>query len=196
MNKKIYITMGDPRGIGPQIILKSLKELVLSETPLQFIPVIIGDHSIMNEYCAKYGVQVLDLNKTADPQAGNIYSLFMAGTGHPGRDSLAYIDTAVGLCLENAMDAVVTGPVIKEAVADIKSGFMGHTEYIAALAGISKTAMTFIAGRIKMSLITTHIPLSSISKILSPEMVTDHVLTVKEGLRKFFNISSPGIVMC
>ena len=183
--KKIYITMGDPRGISPEIILKSLKEILNSDLNNKFIPVIIGDEKILKTYADKYNADVFNINY-----------LYIKSSGSPGSDSLNYINKGVELCMENPESALVTGPVTKKSISMVRKDFRGHTEYIAELAGAGSVAMTFIAPLIKMSLLTTHFPLKKVPSEISITNITGHVEIIQSGLNRWFKMDSPRFVLC
>ncbi|MBN2407258.1 MAG: 4-hydroxythreonine-4-phosphate dehydrogenase PdxA [Elusimicrobia bacterium] len=192
--KKIYITMGDPRGAGPELIFGSLKD-ISDKGGCNFIPVVIGDAGILGSFSSRYGLDI-DEFAAGSSVPGGVYFVPVAGSGHPGRDSLNYIDAAVRLVREDAGSALVTAPVEKNIVAQAKKGFAGHTEYLAGLFGASCTAMTFVTRSIKMSMLTTHIPLKKVPAAISIGKLSSHAALVDSGLRSMFRLSRPKIVLC
>ncbi|MFW6134095.1 MAG: PdxA family dehydrogenase [Elusimicrobiota bacterium] len=199
MNKPItiYITMGDPGGIGPEIIFKSLKEIKKesSISKLNCTFCLIGDENILDKYSSEYKVNL----KLYTEESRNTESIFyqpVESRGSPGEDSLNYIDKAVESCLEKKNSGLVTAPVSKEAVSKVKKDFRGHTEYIGKYAGAENTAMTFISKKVKLSLLTTHLPLKEIAPSISKELIISHIQTVHNGLKKLFEMENPRIVIC
>jgi 4-hydroxythreonine-4-phosphate dehydrogenase len=175
--KKIFITGGDPRGIGSEIILKSLGEILESERIVSFIPIIIGDENIIEREADKYEQLNIVYGDSEEYAPGNIYCRHVKSSKDPGIDSLSYIDKAVELCRSSEDSALVTAPVIKDAIAKIKKGFIGHTEYLAQISGKEDVVMSFISKQVRMSLLTTHVPL-------------------KSEMKKWFGIKSPRSVIC
>jgi 4-hydroxythreonine-4-phosphate dehydrogenase len=193
--KKIYITMGDPRGIGPEIILKSLKDILKINKKYDFVPVIIGDKNIIKDYAAKYSIDFYEA-VNADYKSGRIYFINVETKNHPGYDSLNYIEKGVQLCRQDSQSAIVTAPVIKESIAQIRNDFTGHTEYLAKLMNVDRVVMSFISTGIKMSLLTTHLPLKEVSFQINAENISEHVKIIVVCLKRWFDISSPNIVLC
>ncbi len=168
--------MGDPRGIGAEIILKSLKYFK------KFTISIIGDTDILSGYAEKYGVKDIDI-------------IHIASTGNPGADSLNYIKEGLNRCLKYPNSSLVTAPVSKSAIAQIEKGFTGHTEYITKHSGAKDSAMTFISTKIKLSLLTTHLSLKEVLSSLNIALIERHIKIINDGLKKWFKIKSPRIVI-
>jgi 4-hydroxythreonine-4-phosphate dehydrogenase len=190
---KIYITMGDPRGIGPEIITKSLQEIISKND--DFIPVLIGDRSLFEKAAQELSFEIYGLENDIF-ETGKIYCIDLGITGHPGVDSLSYINKAIELCLVDSSGAMVTSPVIKEAIAQAMPGFIGHTEYLAKRAGVEKVVMSFISDEIKLSLMTTHLPLNKVSSSIDKGSIIRHIGIIDENLKKWFKIENPKFVMC
>ncbi|MFC2062138.1 PdxA family protein [Elusimicrobiota bacterium] len=182
--KKIYITMGDPRGIGPEIIYKSIKDIFSGSEKKEFTPVIIGDEEILKASSGKYGIK------------DKISYHPVESSAHPGKDALNYIDKGVDLCKNDPDSALVTAPVEKNIIAQVEKGFAGHTEYIAGLLGVNKAVMAFIGQGIRMSLLTTHIPLKAVAENISGDHIIEHVKIADNALKKWFKIDHPRIVLC
>jgi len=124
--------MGDPAGIGPEVIVKALAAKNPKIKPQYFI--ILGDLFVISKIAS-----VLKLNLKADivdfanvPRAG-----FSWGRSDPryGRAALEYIDAALGMIRRGVAKAVVTGPVNKSSVASSGVKFSGQTEYLARKTG-------------------------------------------------------------
>jgi len=107
--------------------------------------------------------------------------------------SVNFISTAFKLVTEGKADALVTGPVSKEAINRAGIRFEGHTEYLANLCGCKKIAMMFVSDKLKVSLVTRHIPLSRISPSLSVKAIYDTVELTYNALRNWFGIKNPKI---
>lgn len=136
----LLITMGDPAGIGPEVLLRSLARLP-SDVRLR----VIGDLGLLRSLARKLRLQVpwarydwLDLR-------------------HPssGCAAYAYLVEAVHLLKEGAAEGLVTGPVSKEAIARSGIPWRGHTEFLAEQFHC-RTVMMFVTGRFRVSLVTTH----------------------------------------
>jgi len=222
--------MGDPRGIGPEIILKSLRDLLSGESHKKFIPVIIGDPELIVPEAEKYGLVINEYNNRQEPE--NIYYkrantagvspqmkrimktgeaesmrnkhcgckpavvyLINCREANPQKTALECINKGVHSCLQNHDARLVTAPVSKAEISKEMPDFTGHTEYIAKLSGCDFPVMSFITPRLKLSLLTTHIPLKDVPSAMSPEKIVRHVKVVHASLKNVFGISNPRIVL-
>ena len=181
MAKKIFITMGDPRGIGPSIIFNSLKDIQLEGLDIT----VIGDKRKLSAGASKAGFEIGRI-KISDIQL----------SANAGADSVAFIDRALLLVCNNPGSALVTAPVEKKAVASFKEGFRGHTEYIAKLCKVKNPVMSFISDKLRMSLLTTHLPLEEVASNIKKARIEAHVEIINSCLKKYFNINTPRIVLC
>ncbi len=182
MAKKIFITAGDPRGIGLEIIFKALNRLQI----LDGIEInIAGSYSEIKRGAERFA-------------CGRNFRILDAGDlSDPGRDVLKAIDSAVEEVRKNSRDsALVTAPVSKKAVWRTDKRFVGHTEYLARISSARQVAMSFISSRVKLSLLTTHLPLKEVPGSLSIKSVISHLLTVEKDLKFRFKINSPRIMLC
>lgn len=157
--------MGDPAGIGPEVTFKALAS-----------PKIRG--------------------------LANFVTIGGEGRSFPrskvdarcGKAAISYIDRALGLLKSGRADALVTAPVNKAAVrmAGVH-GFEGHTEYLAEKTGSKNFAMMFVGKRLKVTLVTRHIPLSRVSSALSAEAIQNTILITHKYLKDYFGIRKPRI---
>jgi 4-hydroxythreonine-4-phosphate dehydrogenase len=182
---RIVVTMGDPAGVGPEVILRALAARSGSNVS------IVGSLSAVTKWA-----QMLALDVPCD-----VVDVGGAPVD-PGRPSdegaacaLSSIETAARMCQAGEADAVVTAPVSKAAIADLGVEFTGHTEYLAGLTGASDYVMTFVHGSSRIGLVTTHLPLSEVAGSLSRELVTSKLRTLDAGLREWFGIESPRIAV-
>ena len=128
----ILLTMGDPSGIGPEIVLKALADSEIASLA-RFI--VVGDERVVR-LAATTGVGLTDaeihhvpiLESVADFTFGKLDARY-------GRAAVEYVRIAAEMCLANRADAMVTAPINKEAVTMSGRPFSGHTEYIAEICG-------------------------------------------------------------
>lgn len=186
----IVITMGDPSGIGPEVILKALARPKIRELA-DFL--VIGDGLVLNETSRRIGVKVnfpvLDLSNIP-PRA------FSYGKAHPrfGRASIQYIDRALELLKSGRADCLVTAPVNKRSVrlAGIID-FEGHTEYLASKTRTKDYAMMFVGRSLKITLVTRHLRLKDVPNTISKDAIYKAILLTSKYLKKYFKISRPKI---
>ncbi len=151
---RLAVTLGDPEGIGPEVVDKALKE------PLDADVVLLGSR-----------------------------------TGG-AREALAAIDEAADLALSKKVDAVVTAPVSKERIARLGVPFIGHTEHLAARAGVKQPVMLFVAGALRVALVTTHVSLRKLPAMLTPDRIFAVLRETQRGLRDSFGVLEPRLVVC
>lgn len=184
---RVAITMGDPSGIGPAIIAKALPELAQASAEL----VIIGDKWVLDKPAGKIKAEVVDLKNVS--RAG-----FKFGRIRPeyGRASVEYLDTALDLIKAGQADCLVTCPISKEAVSRAGFAYPGHTEYLAAAAGVRDYAMFLLSGRMRFSLVTRHIPFEQVPSSLTIAKICQNIRLAHESLRTMFSIKHPRIAAC
>src|SRR5688572_245964 len=168
-NKPIIgITMGDAAGIGPEIIVKSLQDGALLK---QIRPVVIGDATVIRRTIAMLGenTEAVNFDRNIERERGiemvdlgNLPMAFALGEVSPeiGKAAGEYIEKAVGLWKAKEIDAICTAPINKRSLGLGGYDFPGHTEFIAALTDTNEFAMSFFAEKLRVVLISTHLPLS------------------------------------
>jgi 4-hydroxythreonine-4-phosphate dehydrogenase len=206
----IGITMGCPVGIGPEIILR----FFTGQKALgRYIPVVIGDFRHL-ERCARelrIGVDIApwmpgapaDAEKlqVIEPAASGGYCLDSAVLqwGEPNRDTgraaLAYITEAVRLTRMGTLAGMVTGPIAKHAIQSAGCSFPGHTEMLASLCGVKNYGMMMAGNRLKVSLVTIHIPLAKVSAQLSQDEIIRVIHLTGETLIRDFALIRPRIAV-
>ncbi len=189
--KKIFITAGDPRGIGSEIISKSLNRLS-KYNKINYKIVIGGSRDNFKYYSEKFNLKFRFNLNTDRP---GIYFYDIPPSGEPGRDCLNYLNKGIEYCRNNSACALVTAPVRKDEVAGILPGFTGHTEYLARKFNVEEVAMSFITRRLKMSIVTTHIPLNEVPRKVTANKIFTHIKIIEKTLRENFRSKSREIVL-
>jgi 4-hydroxythreonine-4-phosphate dehydrogenase len=182
--------MGDPSGIGPEVALKALASSRVSKLADFFV---IGDAFVIGKtkkaLRMKADIPILDLANV--PAKDFAYGESRASYG---KASIEYIDTAIELLKDRAIDAVVTAPINK---ASINSGavknFKGHTEYLAEKTGTENCAMMFVSDRLKITLVTRHITLRDVPKAISIKNISRAIFLTHKYLKRYFGIRHPKI---
>ncbi|HEX8096863.1 MAG TPA: 4-hydroxythreonine-4-phosphate dehydrogenase PdxA, partial [Pyrinomonadaceae bacterium] len=153
---RVGVTMGDPAGIGPEVVLKALAETEVREA---CAPVIVGDAQLLAhtartlDLTCGYDIVRYDEELPALHRGPLIFHLDnVTGYIEPGIESGAagkaaaeYIEAAVGLCAAGRIDAIATAPINKRALFLGGYSFPGHTEFLAHLTGAQDYAMAFVA---------------------------------------------------
>ena len=153
----VALTMGDPSGIGPEIVVKALADVEVA--PLAHW-VVVGDPRILEKAAHIAG---LSLGSAAIRDVDTLGALddFAFGKleARYGQAAIDYVRTATEMCLRDEADAMVTAPLNKEAVTLSGREFSGHTEYIAKLCGATESRMLLRSVRLSTIHVSTHVPL-------------------------------------
>jgi 4-hydroxythreonine-4-phosphate dehydrogenase len=177
------ITMGDPAGVGPEIIAKALAR---PEVTAACRPVVIGDRSVMAATLALLRSPltlhaVTSVSECAF-EPGRLECLDLANvdcatlpkstvSAEAGRAAYAYIETGVRLCQAGAIDGIVTAPVNKEALAAAGVQHSGHTEILARLTSTKDFAMLLLGKELRVIHVTTHVALRRVPDLVTRERV-------------------------
>src|SRR5215813_11409186 len=177
---RIGITMGDPAGIGPEIVLKAVAE---EEVRKRCLPIIIGDAQLLAHTARtldlRCGYDIVRVGESVPPVALDpiIYHLDNV-SGHieigieaaaAGKAAAEYIEAAVELCAAGTVDAIATAPINKRALFLGGYSFPGHTEFLAHLTGAEEYAMAFVAANLRIVLLSTHVPLSEAIRLVEKD---------------------------
>ena len=175
MKVRLAMTVGDPRGIGPEIVAKALADPEVSE---RCDIVIIGPGGI-------------------DVPVGEPIGKWLpeSGAALAGKLSGLAIGRAVEMAQAGIVDGIVTAPIDKFALHAGGYDFPGHTEMLASLTG-SHVAMMLASDRLRVVLATTHIPLRKVIESLSADTIVEVARITREGLERWFGIVSPRIALC
>jgi 4-hydroxythreonine-4-phosphate dehydrogenase len=203
---RIGITMGDPAGIGPEIILKALSQETLYR---QAIPMVIGDGAILDRAKGYVGVkvpirrietvrgvtgrfgevEVLDL-KNVDPE--KCPPAFLCA--ETGRAAVEYAWKAIDLAKAGELDGVVTAPLNKEAIHLAGYPFAGHTEIFAERTGTRNYALMLVAGRFRVLHVSTHVSLREACDRVKKERVLQ-VIRLAHDVGGAWNLQRPRIAV-
>jgi 4-hydroxythreonine-4-phosphate dehydrogenase len=208
MTKKrpvVAVTMGDPAGVGPEVIAKALDRPEVWEV---CHPLVVGDARWMEEATrfvnsrrpvralgtpAEAGTgQALDVLDLANVDAGRL----VRGQVSPeaGQAAAEYIQRAVGLALEGQVAAVVTAPINKEALHAAGLPYAGHTEMLAALCGAVDVAMLLVSGKLRVSHVSTHVSLRQAVERVSVERIIRVAGLTHQALRRM-GFAAPRIAL-
>lgn len=198
---RIAVTMGDPAGIGPEIILKAARKLVQKS-----IPVIVGNQSILDQarsvvridsdiHFRPFGSGKLGQIEIIDPGAiGRVQ--FGKSDDSCGYASFMYIKEALLRVLGGEVSAMVTCPITKKSIRSAGIKFIGHTEMMAHYSGSADYVMMMGNRRIKVSLVTIHVPLTDVSHLVTENRVFSCIAITARSLKYDFGIRSPFIKVC
>jgi len=207
MNKPdILITMGDPSGIGPEIIIKALQNKDIYKVCR---PVVVGSPGVLEKTAQNLNIDT-DINifkKNLADESENRISVIESGDeiskykyGFPdsstGKNVFSYIKDAIHLCMENKADAMATAPINKTTLKDSGINFDGHTEILAHYSNTEEYAMMMYGKKLSVVLVTIHIPLSEVPGALTKEKILKKIILTHNCLTNNFGIKNPKIALC
>ncbi len=202
---RIGITMGDPAGIGPEVVLKAVAE---EEVRAVCQPIIIGDAQLLAHNARtldlQCGYEIVRRDERLPDQGDeplifhldNIQGHVEPGieSGAAGKAAAGYIEAAVELCGAGDIDAISTAPINKRALFLGGYTFPGHTEFLAHLTNTDDYAMGFVAANLRIVLISTHVPLSEAIRLVRRERFEKTIRLAHHELQRW-GIERPRIAV-
>jgi 4-hydroxythreonine-4-phosphate dehydrogenase len=184
--------MGDPSGVGPEIVLKALADPELATMARWEVA---GDARVLAMAERITGTPLANATLHSVPALGDVSGFeFGRLDARCGQAGLAYVRTATGMCLSGEAEAMVTAPLNKEAVALSGKPFSGHTEFIAQLCGATESRMLLACERLATVHVTTHIPLRQACEADTPRILR----TIELGYEamRLLGFDQPRIAVC
>ncbi|KYH26313.1 4-hydroxythreonine-4-phosphate dehydrogenase [Halalkalicoccus paucihalophilus] len=198
----IGITMGDPAGIGPEIVVTGYRELRETADVL-----VIGDAAVVESACEvcesdlaveRVGspeeasfrddrIPVLDLANVDDLERGVVREAY-------GNASLEYIERAIELAQSGGIDAITTAPINKQSTELAGSDYAGHTGMLADYTGTENYSMMLIEGDLRVTHVSTHVSLREACDLVTEESVLDTIRVTDEALREL-GVEEPTIAV-
>jgi 4-hydroxythreonine-4-phosphate dehydrogenase len=204
MPKKIAISMGDPNGIGPEIILKTL----LKSDHEKAIPVIFGREDIFSRTLSELtsDVSINPVSSPSEAQEGKINlipciddlssELTIGQTSAVGgQNAMKAVEDGIDACLRSETSALVTAPISKEAITLAGYDVPGHTEYLARKTSTDEVLMMLVSGDFRVALATIHIPVRQIADTLTEKLLKTRLTILHDALQNDFGIPEPSIAV-
>lgn len=198
----IGITMGDPSGIGPEIIIKALGDPAVYK---KCRPFVIGNELILRKTAGSLGIDI-DIAKNPDlkqfsPDKDRIAlidpdsSTLEFSPGVPtitgGKSVGRYIEEAAKMALRGDIDAITTAPINKENLKSAGYSFPGHTEFLASLSKTREFAMMLVGGPLRIIFVTIHEPIANVPGLIKKEKVLSCIRLLSREMKQLFGIDSP-----
>ncbi len=197
----VAVTMGDPSGIGPEVVVKAARDAAVRRACRV---VIVGDApSLKRARAPRWPV------REPGTPAGNDVSVLVesvtrlkpaaTSAGGPtrsgGEASYRYIVRAVELIQAGAADAMATAPISKKALNDAGHAWPGHTELLADLTRTPEVRMMLHGGRLRVVLATVHLPLTEVAAALTRKRVRTTIELTDHALRQWFGVARPRLAV-
>lgn len=200
IGRPLLITSGEPAGIGPDVCLS----LANSTIPL----VVLGDKSMLKARAKHLGLDIVfeDYKEGCDVTVRQnhltILSLTCPNPVTPGLlnpDNSPYVidmlKMAIDRCRAGEFSALVTAPVNKSVINEYGLSFSGHTEFLAQRCGVETVVMMLACPQMKMALVTTHLPLKDVPKMITKALIDKVIRQLHRSLQEDFGVISPKIVV-
>jgi 4-hydroxythreonine-4-phosphate dehydrogenase len=204
----IGVTMGDPAGIGPEVVVKALSDKRVRRSCHTLV---FGSYNMIFAAARKFlknvnlrkitwvedvrdsksPINILDCTRFDHTKIkiGEITKL----SGRMAADCVIY---AAQFALSAQIDGMVTAPLSKKGLHLAGYDFPGHTEFLAFLTATRKFAMMFVSERFRVVLVTTHMALSEATKAISKKQIMEKIILAEETLKSCFGIRRPKIGVC
>lgn len=210
MRKPLILTMGDPTGVGPELIIKALLEGAFDH--LSYPLLVAGDAGVLEraagvfaEPCAvSYGTGLVSHRLTIAGRTLDVHALsalpaselvYGRPTAECGRAMAEYIEWACNRCQNEVAAGMVTAPINKAAIHAAGYDFPGHTELLAARCGVDKVVMMLGGARLKVCLVTTHLALAQVPNVLSSAEILATIRITDAAFKRFFGLQQPRIAV-
>jgi 4-hydroxythreonine-4-phosphate dehydrogenase len=204
---KLAITMGDPAGVGPEIILKTLAH----ENPYpRCIPIVIGSKAVMQFYrdLLDIPVEIVSIRSPSafnnarrvinvlEPEAINFEIAYSPGATNAscGKAVYHFITKAVELIQRGELDGLCTAPISKESLNLAGYDYPGHTELLATLTNTRNFAMLMVGGGLRVALATIHIALRDVPAAINPERLIQ-LMRLTADFIPYFGIPKPRLAL-
>ncbi len=204
MSFRIAISIGDINGIGPEVVLKTLRDIDLSGIAV----IILSTQKVVDFYCNLLSITVeyTKIKKAKNIGESGVYLLESYNneevslnpgeiSKQGGKYSMLAVEKGINLCKENLADALVTAPISKEAINAAGYSYPGHTEFLAEKTGTTDYMMMMVNEDLRVGLITVHIPVGEITKYLNVTAILRGIRIMHDTLTGAFSLKEPKIAV-
>ncbi|HEY0743205.1 MAG TPA: 4-hydroxythreonine-4-phosphate dehydrogenase PdxA [Chryseosolibacter sp.] len=202
---RIGITLGDPNGIGPEVVIKALSDnRILS----LFTPVVYGSAKAVSHYKKLLNIEELNYTQVRTKgqlahKAINVVNCWEESleinpgkaTPEAGKAAFVALKSACEDLKEGHLDALVTAPIDKKTIHSEEFPFKGHTEYLTQFFGSQDSLMFMVSDKLKIGLVTEHVPVSQVSSLLTKERIEAKIALMENSLKKDFGVVKPKIAV-
>lgn len=198
------ITIGDPNGIGPEIILKTFKDVSLLS---DIIPIVYSPFEVLDFYVKNLDLNI-EINKISNTQDAADNKLNVLSFSCPeltlspgkitkqgGQVAFKSLKKATHDLLHLSTDIIVTAPINKDNIQNNEFNFLGHTEYFTKNCNQNESLMLMVHHNLKVGLVTNHLPIEKVSENISESQILNKLLLMQQSLKKDFAINNPKIAL-
>ncbi len=197
--KKFGITLGDPTGISSEILLKSIRKLPKG------VYILYGSKKILDKTSEIFNLDnpFIEIKSPEEAKKEGFYIIniydkeFQLGKPsiESGKASILYLEKAVKDILQKKLDGIITLPISKEHTVEAGFKYKGHTDYLAEISNTKEYMMMLLCEKLKVALLTTHIPLKDVPKYITREKIRNKLNLLIKELKEKFKIENPKIAV-
>jgi 4-hydroxythreonine-4-phosphate dehydrogenase len=192
------VSLGDPSGIGAEVVGGALRAL-----GGEVAPVLFGDRAVLLRELGDLGLPLVELGAPLPPGGARVAvtrlpkAAIRPGSPHPkgGAAQLAYLEHAFASVARGDAAALVTAPVSKAQVARVLPGFVGHTEWLEARTRARRSVMMLAGSRLRVALVTNHVALRRLGRLLTPGRIAETIAVTHRALRTDLGIARPRLAL-
>lgn len=204
MIPRIYLTPGEPAGIGPDI------SAMIAKNSYDADIVAIADPDLLRQRSQQLGleltIETISENSPRSRHKPGILRIIPIPTIESvisgrliyknARYVLKTLTTATNLCSNQPFSALVTGPVHKGIINDCGITFTGHTEFLAEQTNTEQVVMMLATERLRVALATTHMPLNRVCSTISAKLLAKIIRIIDQDIQKYYGLKNPKINIC
>ena len=203
INKPIFVSLGDPSGIGPEVFIKAINDQRLRQHLSKII--LVSSPKVIEGAISALGMKqkinpISDVNK-AQPDSINLINIdgcqdFVLGKPTFNNSSfiIECLSTAADLALKNS-SCLVTGPLNKSIIQKHIQNFTGHTEFLKKKFNANEVLMYMTNGNLHLGITTTHVPLRVVPNVISRDLIKNKYKLLHHGLIDIFKLANPKIAV-
>ena len=200
--------MGDPCGIGPELVLRLLQSRKARAVAHYAV---FGSGRILEKVARTLGIPMPRMESASLDEDLRVrrlpvlldcapcpirLALMGKATAAGGRAAIEWIEAAIEVARTKRIEAIVTAPINKEAVLKGGHKWPGHTEMLAAKTGTKKPVMMMVGGDLRVALVTTHAAIADLPRLITKRNVLATLRIVHRDLRRYFGLKKPRLFVC
>lgn len=203
----LALTLGDPAGIGPEVVVKALQHTHVYQ---QCRPLVVGDRRMLAQAATWVQATALGFDVVQTPDQGaytpGVITVLDLGNADPahitpgqvsaaaGRAAVEYVFRACDLAMAGEVDAIVTAPLNKEAMNQAGFHYAGHTELLAERTGAARVSMLLTGPKLRVVHVSTHVSLAEAIRRVTPARV-EEVIDLAQRSCQALGIDEPRIAV-
>ena len=201
---KLGVSIGDPNGIGLEIIIKAFSH---QKTLNEFIAIVYSNVEIIEFHLAhlKLDLEINVIKSISESLNGklNVFEIsssnfkvdFGKSNIQSGDIAFRSLITASKHIIENKIDCLVTAPIDKNTIQSKNFKFNGHTEYLTKISNKNNSLMLMVHQNLKVGVVTNHLSIAQVAEAISIELILTKIAILEKSLKNDFNIKTPKIAL-